>query len=143
MGKWLRKFYEDRLLNKRDANDEIYVQSSSSSRALESAHSCLTGLNPIQVDQISNNNLRQTIPVHSVDKNDDFLIYPQVPTSCKLFYKLFDDLMHSPEIDKFNIKFKNLFEYLSEHFKIQINATSNEVDYLRDTLSIESQHYSM
>lgn len=142
LGQWLRKLYGNGFLSNRYKFDEIYIRSTDFDRTIHIAQLCLAGLYPPVNNDIWNEELLwQPIPIHTVPYENDFLIAGLV-FSCPTYNMLHKNVLNSPEYQKIQLKYKPLFDYLTEYSGFPINSTVWSTLYvymLRDSLLTEEK----
>ncbi|XP_046583680.1 prostatic acid phosphatase-like, partial [Haliotis rubra] len=113
-------------------NTEIHVRSTDVDRTLMSAYSVLTGLYPPEGKQVWNGTLPwQPIPVHTVPRSEDYLLYLHCPT----YEKAYEELLQSPPMLKIQNQHKDLIDYISQHSGL--SATLGSLLLIMDPLLCE------
>jgi len=143
-GKWLRNRYCD-FLPMKYSNSDIFIRSTSVDRALMSAAMNLAGLYAPHEDQQWNNNLGklwQPIPIHSIPRHLDTSL--SFGNNCYRFKKEFNNLIHLPEIIRFNDDHQDLYNYIKQHSGMNLTDYIFDTSSLYDTLLVETQfNYSL
>ncbi|XP_046583687.1 testicular acid phosphatase homolog [Haliotis rubra] len=97
-----------------------------------SAYSVLTGLYPPEGKQVWNGTLPwQPIPVHTVPRSEDYLLYLHCPT----YEKAYEELLQSPPMLKIQNQHKDLIDYISQHSGL--SATLGSLLLIMDPLLCE------
>lgn len=148
LGIWLRARYEKTLVRGQYFKNDIYIQSSSEDRTLDSAYCNLAGLYPPKGDHIWNKNIRwQPIPVHSVPLNEDNLIGPDIKSFCQLYNTSYMNTLYSDGIQQI---INNASDFIAELKKYSGYPSSNisdmnnylfEILIVGDALSIENLYH--
>ncbi|XP_031634016.1 prostatic acid phosphatase-like [Contarinia nasturtii] len=135
LGTYLRKRYASLLGDGGYSNDNVYIQSTDVDRTLNSAQAVAAGLFPPENDQIWNADLLwQPIPIHTIPKEMDHVLYAGRP--CSRYQRAMRKHLQSLEYTTLMAKHKQLFDYLQENAGIQIHSL-DDVDILYNTLWIE------
>ncbi|KAJ8916513.1 hypothetical protein NQ315_000155 [Exocentrus adspersus] len=132
LGKWFRNRYSAFLPEEYNAKD-IYVLSSDVDRTLMSAQANLAGLYPPKGPQVWTDELLwQPIPVHTVPKVEDQLLYMERP--CPKYNKLYNDTYRNEFFLKIN-------EQYSEFYKQVSQLTGWEIDDVHFFAQLQSVLY--
>ncbi|XP_018567452.1 prostatic acid phosphatase-like [Anoplophora glabripennis] len=111
LGKWFRKRYASFLPEEYNAKD-IYVFSSDVDRTLMSAQVNLAGLYPPKGAQVWNENLLwQPIPVHTMPKKEDQILYMERP--CPKYKRLYNETYKSDFFTKIDEKYADFYKEVS------------------------------
>lgn len=137
MGKWLRTTYGSLLGDQYDQR-KIYIRSTDRDRTIESAQLALIAMFPPSGYQLWKKDLKwQPIAVHTVDRNEDYLIGSRVPSSCLKYQNEYQQLS-AIENAKLDIKYKQLLNTITKNVGIQFN--SSMVAVFKDTLYAEESN---
>ena len=135
LGKWLRKRYENVLLNDQLDANQIHVQSSVVERTVESAISCLAGLYNVTTEDIHAN-----IPVETVLDKNSYMVGGYAE-NCAAYDKELEEAMNSFEILWLLIITSPLRQYLTLNSGMDtVNKTYNALYnsmLLRDIFYVE------
>jgi len=136
LGQFFRQQY-DGFLSENYNLSEVYIRSSDVDRTLMSAACNLAGLYPPEAAQLWNPRLLwQPIPVHTIAKDDDYLLGSH---ACSKLDKLVKKTYNSSEVERINDRYRDLFEVMTE--KAQKNITTI-IDAFKvyDTFVIQKIH---
>ncbi|XP_034985825.2 prostatic acid phosphatase-like [Zootoca vivipara] len=98
LGQFIKKRYKGFLSDNYKRN-EIYVRSTDTDRTIMSAQANLAGLFPPQGSQIWNKEiLWQPIPVHTVPRSDEKLLYYPVRAKCQKYSQLLKETFESQTV---------------------------------------------
>lgn len=118
LGQFLKKRYLNGFMNSSYNADEITVRSTDKSRTLMSAYTNLAGLYPPNEQEKWHPNLAwQPIPVHTIPKSEDRLLY--MMSNCPKYMKLYMQFRESKYYKDFLKKNHNWFEFVSKKAGIQ------------------------
>ncbi|XP_076468126.1 prostatic acid phosphatase-like isoform X2 [Babylonia areolata] len=130
-GSELRRRYAD-FLPADYSRFEVEVQSTDYDRTLMTAQCLLIGLFPTNISHWSP---WQPIPIHTQDGENDHL-FAHAP--CPKLEQLLSQYYYSERSERFDAKYKHLYEQLSNHTRTIVNQTlAHEIS---DTIFCESQH---
>lgn len=137
MGQYFRRRY-DKILGGRYSPNKVYIRSSDCDRAITSALANLAGMFPPTDDEIWNDNIPwQPIPVHTVPKANDYVIFGLKNCNYENAYEKY--VTNRPEVQQVYHEYADKFQFWSEKSGKSI-ATLNDVYKLYSTLNIESLH---
>lgn len=128
-GKYSHRRYNELLAGKYSP-DKVYILSTDSDRAIESAEANLAGLfPPLSAEEKWNEEiLWQPVPVHTVPKESDMLLHGDKP--CPKYDALLEYYSKkSPEVQEILRKYGHLFPYWAEKSGMNI-TTIIDVGYL-------------
>lgn len=120
LGQWLKKRYHS-LVNETYNPDDILVRSTDVDRALMSAQSNLAGFYPPEDFDVWSPDIKwQPIPVHTKPTKEDKLIY--MGAKCPKYDHLYRKYMESEPHKQLKHKYKEAFEYLTQHTNKTVNS---------------------
>lgn len=141
LGAYLRRRYNKLLpIDGSYDPDNIYVQSTDKDRSLASASYCLAGMFPPKKQQIWNRSLMwQAIPIHTIPVEFDHILAVRRP--CPLYSKVFNDYIHSAEIQSAIKRNKSMLEYIQRHAGVEFLANNDFLSFFSicQTLLVEHQ----
>uniref|UniRef100_T1JEQ8 acid phosphatase n=1 Tax=Strigamia maritima TaxID=126957 RepID=T1JEQ8_STRMM len=136
-GDYLRILYGV-LINNTYNSETLHVQSTDTNRALMSASATLAGFLPPQGRQIWKKNLKwQPVPVHTMPEKHDYIL--AISQECPNYNKIYHELMKSPETLDINLKYKDLYKFLTDKTGMNVTHFNNASD-IYDTLMAEQTH---
>jgi len=132
LGKFLRKRYivDKKFVNETYLHKQIHIRSSDIERCIQSAQAQLAAFYPPKGFQIWNKDIDwQPIPIHSMPFLEDVLLRSdEVP--CQRLHQKWAEKQQNPEYKKKEVGNTNLFQYLTKHTGMPVNARTN--DYVVD-----------
>lgn len=115
---------------------KVTIISSDFDRTINSGSLVAAALFPPAENQVWNRDLLwQPIPVHSIPKSSDFMLFAE--TACERYTKILNDYETSREINAIIDKNRDLFQYLEKHSGDPIR-TLKQLKDLHNTLYIEN-----
>lgn len=140
LGKYLRRRYESLLgRDKKYSGENVYIRSTDVDRTLMSAQANAAGLFvPTDDEKWNSEILWQPIPVHTMPKKLDYVLYSIV--DCPKYAVLREAYLNeSKEVQRIYTEHANIFTFLSQKTGANI-TTMYDVYKVHDTLSIEKRH---
>ncbi|XP_041452493.1 lysosomal acid phosphatase-like [Lytechinus variegatus] len=141
LGQFLGKMYQESgFLNTNYTRPEINVRSTDVDRCLMSAESNLAGLYPPLAEMRFNPNISwQPIPVHTIPKEDDYLLRAD-GTPCPYYDELYAKELEDDRVKEINTENKDFFEMLKNNTGVTYDVTLSTVYKIEDPLFCEQAH---
>lgn len=125
LGKFFRRRY-DKLIGPGYSSKKVYYRSSNTSRTIQSAQFNAAGLFGQTVPArifIENINDWQTVPIHTVPLDGDYLVYQSIP--CAKADKQHNEYVKSLSVMSEFRKHRNFFQFLEENSGAKIRTISD------------------
>lgn len=137
LGKFLKKRYLNGFMNSSYNDDEITVRSTDKSRTLMSAYTNLAGLYPPKDHEKWNPNLDwQPIPVHTLPKDEDQLLY--MTSNCPRYMQIYNEFINSEYYQGFLEDKRVWIDFVSQ--KAGVETEIEAITSVYDNLFCKTAH---
>lgn len=134
LGKYLRRRYQ-KLIGDTYSSNRVYIQSTDTDRTISSALCNAAGLFAPSAKEIWQPSIKwQPVPIHTVPKPDDYVLYYLRP--CEKIDKLILKYLHSPEMNAIMKKHSEFIKYVEKNSGSKINGI-DDIFQIFDPLYIE------